>query len=519
MNGGGAKQLLAAYGVPHHRQARGDEFSFDDRSLAAKKTRSTELAIPEINFNKESSVDQSKSKKRRDSIKIEDEEAVADACGCHLCGTFMQYRLRGRKNEDNSEELVADIWCTGDGGSSGGNEIQAGKGAHYGQEPMGSAIQLTKGLQSLIEILESDTGGGSKAGLSQSTIDSIVCHRYDSDISGVKCSVCMDELRNGDVVKCLPCLHNFHAKWYYDPGRQLLLSLFSSGDTTPGHHHQGSLATLGEQHHHSYHQDDSGLDWLRTLTYVAMALSVLSVLSPLPDFMEMLRAKRAKGSALPYSTLFTQAYLWVWYGYLTAHWDIVRINLLTVLISAFYVGVFASYDIRVISKAATLLSVMAVVVGALICNTSLTDMKLKVEVFAYCATALSIVLCIAPTPQIVTVVRSRSLDGYPTALTVASFISSCLWAQCSILMHSLPYLIPNLVGVILNGGQLVVVIWVYTNPDPDPLVISPTTMSPEEHAAEIVPRLISQAKSRRKSEIFGEGDNFTVYGSVFTAYD
>ncbi|KAF4749943.1 hypothetical protein FOZ63_010396 [Perkinsus olseni] len=316
---------------------------------------------------------------------------------------------------------------------------------------------------------------------------------------------------------------------YYDPGRQLLLSLFNSGDTASAthHHHQpADLAALGaqQQHHYHHHDDLGGLDWLRTLTYMAMALSALSVLSPLPDFIEMLRAKRAKGSALPYSTLFTQAYLWVWYGYLTAHWDIVHINLLTVFISAFYVAVFASYDGHVVSKAATLLSVMAVVVGALICNTSLSDSKLKVQVFAYSATTLSIILCAAPTPQIVTVVRSKSLEGYPTALTVAGFISCCLWAQCSILMHSLPYLIPNLVGVFLNGAQLMVVIWIHSKPHPELFAASPPTSPSLDRAAaaEVVPRLVSREpyKARKKAaDVFGVGDSFTVYGSVFSAQE
>lgn len=200
----------------------------------------------------------------------------------------------------------------------------------------------------------------------------------------------------------------------------------------------------------------------------------------------------------------------MWYGYLTAHRDIFHINLLAVFTSTFYVGVFAFYDADAVNRFTTVLVVTTVVVAALVCDTNISDAKLKIEIFAFSATTLSIILCASPTPQIVTVIRSKSLEGYPTALTVAGFISSCLWAQCSILMHSLPYLVPNLVGVLFNGAQLVVVIWIYARAPPEPPLVSPQTST----ATEGIPRLISY---RKKADVFGNSDRFTVYGSVFSA--
>ncbi|KAF4749942.1 hypothetical protein FOZ62_012639 [Perkinsus olseni] len=212
LRGGGVKQLLAAYGG--YRDERDAWKSNRSSESSVKEARSGDLLASSTGgvVHKESAV--SEHANRRDSIKIEGEEALADACGCHLCGTFMQYRLRGRKNDDNSEELVADIWCTGDKRSEG-SEVGAPTTGRVPESSMpleASGMQLTAGLKSLIEILEADTDRSSKKGLDSYKIDAIVSHRYYSDIGGVKCSICMDELRSGDLVKGLPCLQTFHTK-------------------------------------------------------------------------------------------------------------------------------------------------------------------------------------------------------------------------------------------------------------------------------------------------------------------
>ncbi|KAF4759143.1 hypothetical protein FOZ63_010397, partial [Perkinsus olseni] len=178
LRGGGVKQLLAAYGG--YRDERDAWKSNRSSESSVKEARSGDLLASSTGgavVHKESAV--SEHANRRDSIKIEGEEALADACGCHLCGTFMQYRLRGRKNDDNSEELVADIWCTGDKRSEG-SEVGAPTTGRVPESSMpleASGMQLTAGLKSLIEILEADTDRSSKKGLDSYKIDAIVSHR------------------------------------------------------------------------------------------------------------------------------------------------------------------------------------------------------------------------------------------------------------------------------------------------------------------------------------------------------
>lgn len=110
----------------------------------------------------------------------------------------MQYRLRGRRKDDNSEELVADILCkfcifgralfavtstfdislgTGNDRSDGGSEVCRSDPVVGARELPEAAVQLTAGLQSLIEVLEADTGKSSTRGLDEHKIGAIAAHR------------------------------------------------------------------------------------------------------------------------------------------------------------------------------------------------------------------------------------------------------------------------------------------------------------------------------------------------------
>merc|ERR1719217_775323 len=85
----------------------------------------------------------------------------------------------------------------------------------------------------------------------------------------------------------------------------------------------------------------------------------------------------------------------------------------------------------------------------------------RLQIFSHAATFFAILLNVAPMVQIAEVVRTKSTDGFPVALTVAGFISSALWSEYSLLIHDTAYLMPNLLGVIMNGVQLGAVCWVY----------------------------------------------------------
>jgi len=57
------------------------------------------------------------------------------------------------------------------------------------------------------------------------------------------------------------------------------------------------------------------------------------------------------------------------------------------------------------------------------------------------------------------IVRDGVFERFPWTITVASFLSSLLWAQYSAIVHDRLYLVPNLLGVLVCGAELIVAAW------------------------------------------------------------
>merc|ERR1719387_1617659 len=87
--------------------------------------------------------------------------------------------------------------------------------------------------------------------------------------------------------------------------------------------------------------------------------------------------------------------------------------------------------------------------------------KQRLLIFSWSATLFACLLNIAPMCQSLEVIRTKSLEGFPVALTVAGFIASGVWTEYSLAIHDYGYLLPNLLGVILNGIQISIICWVY----------------------------------------------------------
>merc|ERR1719159_251322 len=87
--------------------------------------------------------------------------------------------------------------------------------------------------------------------------------------------------------------------------------------------------------------------------------------------------------------------------------------------------------------------------------------KQRLQIFSWSATFFACMLNIAPMVQSLEVIRTKCLDGFPVALTVCGFIASGIWAEYSLAIHDYGYLMPNLLGVVMNGMQICIVCWVY----------------------------------------------------------
>merc|ERR1719316_568650 len=177
----------------------------------------------------------------------------------------------------------------------------------------------------------------------------------------------------------------------------------------------------------------------------------------------MASGKELMGLLIPYSLYFTQCFLWSFYGILTDHLAIAQINVLGTVMCLMYLIIMAQYaqlKDRVVLRPMVCLCVSILFFVTMSCIVSFNQ-KQRLMVFSYSATFFAVCLNIAPMVQSLEVIRTKSLEGFPVALTVAGFISSGIWSEYSMAIHDYGYLLPNLLGVLMNGVQICIVCWVY----------------------------------------------------------
>jgi uncharacterized protein with PQ loop repeat len=200
---------------------------------------------------------------------------------------------------------------------------------------------------------------------------------------------------------------------------------------------------------------------LKVVSIVAMMASCSVMFSPAGTMLTIAkRGRSGKESCLPYLALYTQAFFWAVYGALTHHPDIVRINSIASVVSAGWLinlAIYANEGERRWVTPGIVATIVGVVVSGVGMVVGIHDPALKLKVVSDTAFIFTLALYFAPLAQVVNVVRSGSTDGFPTALVAVGFVSAMLWSEYSVLVNSIGYLIPNLVGVVVNGVQLVAV--------------------------------------------------------------
>jgi uncharacterized protein with PQ loop repeat len=67
---------------------------------------------------------------------------------------------------------------------------------------------------------------------------------------------------------------------------------------------------------------------------------------------------------------------------------------------------------------------------------------------------MSVLVSVAPMADLPKILRTRDTSGMPADVCLASFIASCLWLGCAILLHDAWIFVPNLFGLVFGGFQL-----------------------------------------------------------------
>ncbi|CEL99175.1 unnamed protein product [Vitrella brassicaformis CCMP3155] len=204
---------------------------------------------------------------------------------------------------------------------------------------------------------------------------------------------------------------------------------------------------------------------LAVIANIATFCSVIVYLSPVNEMYNIcVRGYAGTTRCTPYALMFASAALWTTYGLLRHDVGILRINgvgALTSLVFCGILGVFANPEER--KKTWLLyLGVCASVFGFLYCSlTYVPAGDVQLNLVGYTATVLSVSISLSPLVMVARVLRTKNLEGVPITLIACCFLSALLWGQYSLMIDSIPFLIPNILSIVLNGLQLVLIAYTY----------------------------------------------------------
>eukprot|EP00928_Gymnodinium_smaydae_P058954 TRINITY_DN42171_c0_g1_i1.p1 TRINITY_DN42171_c0_g1~~TRINITY_DN42171_c0_g1_i1.p1 ORF type:complete len:250 (+),score=41.26 TRINITY_DN42171_c0_g1_i1:50-799(+) len=207
--------------------------------------------------------------------------------------------------------------------------------------------------------------------------------------------------------------------------------------------------------------------------YVAMALTGVYFLSPMPTCLNIVRSRSVqKFSPVPYVVGVFNCCLWCYYCTITI--AAIDENLIpNLVVNACGVGVFAIYVaifLRFSLERRRLYSYIAVALGLLLLLVSFFEfvvpkfawnfhwggskMPLKSSICGVVTDVINVLLYGSPLVVLRMVVRTKSVKYMPLSLSVLTLIITVLWLAQGLLIGNITVALPNLLGVILGVVQL-----------------------------------------------------------------
>eukprot|EP00747_Dinoflagellata_sp_TGD_P023751 gnl/TRDRNA2_/TRDRNA2_130048_c0_seq1.p1 gnl/TRDRNA2_/TRDRNA2_130048_c0~~gnl/TRDRNA2_/TRDRNA2_130048_c0_seq1.p1 ORF type:complete len:523 (-),score=89.45 gnl/TRDRNA2_/TRDRNA2_130048_c0_seq1:63-1631(-) len=237
------------------------------------------------------------------------------------------------------------------------------------------------------------------------------------------------------------------------------------------------------------------------LLFVVLALAIASncvmLLAPLRPMLTAFRNKTGvelNGQEflvlmLPVYMMFAQSYLWAFYGYLEGSHPIAHFNSFGTGVSLFYIYLISRHAR---SRKYIIWMAIGLVIGFSL-TTYFTPSTLldRERALAYGAILFNLLMTMAPVLQVATMIRTKSLVGFPAALTIAGFFNSIFWAQYSDMVHDRLYYIPNAFGTVAGAFQIAAMVWAASGSNwqmkPDierqPLLLIPSKSYTDKHTS------------------------------------
>ncbi|XP_035792669.1 sugar transporter SWEET1-like [Anopheles albimanus] len=159
-------------------------------------------------------------------------------------------------------------------------------------------------------------------------------------------------------------------------------------------------------------------------------------------------------SAVPFISGFLSCFMWLKYGVLTEESTLILVNFIGSALFLTYTVIFFLFCVNKREVVRQIMVVSCVILSATLYTTFSADTERSVRVIGLLCCFLAVIFFASPLSTLAHVIRTQNTDSLPFPIIVASFFVCLLWTGYGVLINDLYVQIPNLLGGILAGIQL-----------------------------------------------------------------
>ncbi|XP_051113168.1 bidirectional sugar transporter N3-like [Andrographis paniculata] len=190
-------------------------------------------------------------------------------------------------------------------------------------------------------------------------------------------------------------------------------------------------------------------------------------LAPVPTFYSIYKKKTTGGfHSVPYIVALLSSMLWIYYATLKSNEILlITINSFGCFIEAIYIFIYISYAPKLARMVALKMLFLINFVGfglILVFTHYFVKGSQQVQVLGWISVVLSISVYIAPLSIMSRVIRTKSVEFMPVALSIALLFNAVMWFFYGLLLKDFFVAVPNVVGVIFGVVQIILYL-IYRN--------------------------------------------------------
>ncbi|XP_050224842.1 bidirectional sugar transporter N3-like [Mercurialis annua] len=207
----------------------------------------------------------------------------------------------------------------------------------------------------------------------------------------------------------------------------------------------------GADHHHPL---------IFTFGILGNIISILMFLAPMPTFIRVYKKKSTEGfHSIPYLVGLFSCMLWIYYAMLKSEeYLLLSINSVGCLVEIIYIICYILYapkKPKILALQLLFLMNFCGFLAIVALTTFFAKGSIRIHIVGWFCVVVSAVLFAAPLSVIRVVIRTKSVQFMPLALSICLTLSAIMWLLYGLLQKDLYIALPNIFGIIFGAMQLV----------------------------------------------------------------